>query len=291
MTVSKRTLEAIGNEYRSAYIARDASRAPISKHVRFTENNVEMPFPDASWDTVTAEVGSALTFSDPTTEHVGIFTAVLQNDTPGFLAVRLKVARDEIVEIEHILSTKRNLSGPPTPIGDVSGFEHDPELVGPVPEALRSSREQMIKLADGYFATLENNRGEIRGTRFSPEAVRVENGKRYTEIERGFRLGIYRFNDRVRDRDYFLVDEERGLVMARAFIDHKGVLDEYLLTDGTPRRSMFREPHSWSVLEVFKIRNGMITNVAAAFIATHYYLRSPWTVRTHRLHLQRLPQR
>ena len=99
----------------------------------------------------------------------------------------------------------------------------------------------------------------------------------FPEIEKGFRSGRYRFNERVRDRDFFLVDEARGIVMARGFIDHKGVLDEYALTDGTPTRSVFREPQSWGFLEMFKIKGGQITGVEAVFIQTPYYMRSPWT--------------
>lgn len=255
----------------------DPKLAPIAKRVRFTENNVEMPFPDASWDTVTREVGAALTLSDPKTGNVGIYTAIMQNDTPGFLAVRLKVARGEITEIEHMLSTKRNLSGPPTPIGDVNEFKHDPDLAQPVPLEQRMSREKLIAHADGYFSTLQKNNGEIRGTRFSPDATRYENGAKFPEIEKGFKSGRYLFNERVRDRDHFLVDEERGIVMSRAFIHHKGVLDEYKLTDGTPQRSIFREPHTWSLLEMFKIKNDMIVGVEATFIGVPYYIRSPWT--------------
>ena len=229
-------LERIGDQYRAAYVKHDPSMVPIARNVRFTENNVEMRFPDASWDTVTEEVGPALTLSDPKTGNVGIYTAVMQNDTPGFLAIRLKVARGQVTEIEHVLSTKRNLSGPPTPIGDVREFRHDPDLARPVPANERLSREKLIAHANGYFSTLQNNTGEIRGTRFSADATRFENGMRFPEIEKGFKLGRYRFNERVRDRDFFLVDEERGIVMARACIDHKGVMDEYTLTDGTKTR-------------------------------------------------------
>jgi hypothetical protein len=96
-------------------------------------------------------------------------------------------------------------------------------------------------------------------------------------VEHDFKQGRYRFNERVRDRDHFLVDEERGIVMSRAFIDHKGVMDEYILTDGTRMRSIFREPHSWALLEMFKIKRGMITAIEATFIAAPYYARSPWT--------------
>jgi hypothetical protein len=271
------TLERIGDRYRAAYVAHDPQRAPIAARARFTENNVEMAFPDGTWDTVTEEVGPALTLSDPVSGHVGIYTAIMQKDTPGFLAVRLKVEGGEIVEIEHIVSTKRNLSGPPTPIGEVSEFRHDPDLERPVPPAERVARVELIRLGDGYFSTLENNTGEIRGTRFAPGAFRFENGKLFPNVEHDFKQGRYRFNERVRDRDHFLVDEERGIVMSRAFIDHKGVMDEYTLTDGTRMRSIFREPHTWALLEMFKIKRGMITAIEATFIAAPYYARSPWT--------------
>ena len=273
----KACLEGIGEQYRAAYLKHDPKAAPFAKKVRFTENNVEMAFPDASWDTVTKEIGPALTFSDPKTDNVGIYTTILQNDTPGFLAIRLHIERGEITEVEHILSTKRNLSGPPTPMGDVNTFQHDPDLTQPVPSAERMSREKLIAHANGYFNTLQNNTGDIRGTRFAPDATRSENGMKFPEIEKGFKLGRYRFNERVRDRDFLVVDEERGLVMARGFIDHKGVMDEYTLTDGTPTRSVFREPHTWSLLETFKVKNDMITSVEATFIGAPYYIRSPWT--------------
>lgn len=273
----KACLETIADQYRAAYVKHDPGIAPISKKVRFSENNVAMEFPDASWDTVTQEVGPALTISDPLTGNVGIYTTIMQKDTPGFLAIRLNVQGRKIVEIEHILSTKRNLSGPPTPIGDVHEFSHDPDFARPVPPEQRSPRATLIALANGYFSTLEHNNGEIRGTRFSPEASRSENGKKFTDIEKGFKSGFYAFNNRVRDRDFFLVDEERGVVMSRGFIDHKGVLDGYKLTDGTEQHSIFREPQTWSFLESFKIKNGMITSVEATFVGAPYYIRSPWT--------------
>lgn len=275
-------LEAIADAYRLAYAAHDPSRAPISPDVRFSENNVEMGFPDASWDAVTRELGPCLTCSDPSSGQVGFFTAIVMNDTPGFLGVRLKVAGGQITEIEHILSTRRLLSGPPTPIGDVHAFVHDPDLAREVPAQERSSRHEMVRVSDGYFSTLENNTGEIRNTRFAPATKRFENGMEFADVERLFRLGNYRFNERVRDREYFLVDEIRGLVMCRAFIDHKGVLDGFTLTDGTEKKSIFREPHSWSVFELFKVKQGVITSIEATFIAVPYNLRSPWTERPWR---------
>ena len=271
-------LEHIGAQYRAAYLKHDPAQAPIDKSVRFSENGVEMlQFPDGSWDTVSKEVGTPLTFSDPSTGNVGIYTQIYQNDIPGFLAIRLRVKDNKIVEIEHTLSTARNLSSPPTPIGKFDTDNYDPHFTSMVPPNERVPRAQMISLANGYFSTLQHNNGEIRNTRFSPDATRYENGLKFAEIEKGFKSGRYLFNERVRDRDFFLVDEERGIVMARGFIDHKGVLDEYKLTDGTPQKSVFREPQTWAFLESFKIRNGMIVSVEAAFIQAPYYMRSPWT--------------
>ena len=94
-------------------------------------------------------------------------------------------------------------------------------------------------------------------------------------VEAGFSTGRYAFNDRVR-RWPILVDEERQISVARAFIDHKGVLDEYTLTDGTPVRSGFREPHSWGMIEAFKVKDDCIDGVVASFFGAPYYQASPW---------------
>ena len=186
------------------------------------------------------------------------------------------VRRGSIVEIEHILSTRRNLSSPPTPIGDISTFVRDPDFPREVPADLRASREQLVRHANGYFDTLQFNNGEIRGTRFTAEATRNENGLLFRNIEQGFRSGRYRFNNRVRDRECFVVDEHRSAVMCRGYIDHKGVLDEYRLTDGSTTRSVYREPHTWSFFEAFKVKGDAITAVEATFTGAPYYIRSPF---------------
>jgi hypothetical protein len=271
----KACLEAIADQYRAAYVKHDPAALPLAKKLHFSENGVMMAFPDASWDTVTREAGPALTLSDVKTGQIGIYTAIWQSETPGFLAVRLKVEDGKITEIEHMLSTARNLSGPPTPIGEIDKYAPDRNFSAIVPPEKRLPRARLIPHADGYFNTLANNTGEIRGTRFSPDATRIENGRLFPEIEKGFKQGYYRFNERVR-REHLLVDEERQVVMSRGFIDHKGLLDEYTQTDGTKRRSPYREPHTWAFLEMFKIQDDRIVNVQAVFIGAPYNMESPW---------------
>jgi hypothetical protein len=269
-------LERIAGEYRAAYLAHDPARAPFAERVRYTENNVEMPFPDGTWDTVTQEVGPALTLTDPVMGSIGIFTAIRQREVEGFLAVRLKVAGGRITEAEHIISTRRNLSSPPTPIGPVDEYVHDPIISQVTAPAERVGREALIAHANGYFDTLQKNDGEIRGTCFHQAATRRENGMLFSDIGGGFRSGRYAFNDRVR-REIVLVDEARQVAMGRGFIDHKGVLDEYFLTDGTKVKATFQEPQSWGLLEMFKVQGGCIAAVVATFYQAPYYQASPWT--------------
>jgi hypothetical protein len=146
----------------------------------------------------------------------------------------------------------------------------------------------MIGLADGYFSTLERNDGTLR-TRFHPGCNRVENGVQTTNnpgleflpsarlgCEAQFRLGIYRYDDRLRARRYPLVDVERGLVLAGAFIDHCGRVGRYRLTDGTEVESPVRRPHSFSLLELFKLRAGAIEQIEANFITVPYHMPCAW---------------
>ncbi len=274
-------LSAIGRQYREAYVAHDRERAPFAAHVRFTENNVELTFPDGSWDVVTSEVGPALVFTDPTTGGVGIYTAIMMREVPAYLAIRLKVEDGRITQIEHLLSTKRAVSGPPTPFGDVSQLVHDPEMGRLLNKEEMRPRAELVRAADGYFATLARNDGTLHTT-FSPKCHRIENGMETAKdgCDKSFRLGVYHFNERVR-REPILVDEARGLVMFRGFIDHKGTMIDYRLTDGTQRKSPFAEPHTWSFLETFKVSNGEVGPVEADFIGSPYYSTSPWTSKTH----------
>ena len=274
----KACLERAAADYHAAWVAHDPSRAPLARKVRFVENNVELTLPDGSWDTVTQAVGTPLVLSDPKTGNVGMYTTVIQSrETQTFAAIRLKVVGGRITEAEHVLSTRRNLSSPPTPIGDVHKNPRDPDFTTIVPPAERASRDELKRQANGYFSTLENNNGEIRGAKFSPVATRNENGMNFPEIEKGFKSGRYGFNNRVRDRDCMVVDEERSAVMCRGFIDHKGVMEYVPLTDGTKSKSVYQEPQSWAFLESFKVRNGMITAVEATFTGAPYYIKSPFT--------------
>jgi hypothetical protein len=65
-------------------------------------------------------------------------------------------------------------------------------------------------------------------------------------------------------------------VLAGGFIDHEGRVGDFTLTDGTTKTSMFRRPHSFVLLEAFKIQGGKIQGVEAVFHTVPYNMPSPW---------------
>lgn len=221
------------------------------------------------------ELGPALTVVDISRGTVGIFTAIRTLDTAGFLAIRLSTEAGRITACEHIFSTPRNLSGPPTPIGDVAEFQHNPVITQLLDPAQRASEDVLISLANGYWSTLRTTQATYVGPT-SPTIAFGSRTARPTRARSSSFSSVDTASTNASDRAFLLIDEERGLVMSRAFIDHKGVLDTYRLKDGTVVESIFREPHSWHTLELFKIASGEIIAIEATFIAVPYFMPTVW---------------
>ncbi|WP_404710480.1 hypothetical protein [Sphingomonas sp. MMS24-J13] len=281
---SRDDLYAALDMFMAGLLAQDPSSVRWAKRVRFTENNVALMIGDGLWQTITACGPYDLRFADPLTGQVGLFTTVQETHEESACMIRLGIEEGAIAEIE-IIVVRQSDSGLKFPDPK---FERKPMLEEIVPAAERLSRERMVALSNGYFSTLERNDGTIL-TRFHPDCNRVENGVQTTNnagfhlvevarlpCEEQFRLGNYRYDDRLRGRRYPLVDEERGLVLAYAFIDHCGKLGEYQLTDGSRVSSPIRRPHSFYLAELFKLRDGAIEQIEANFIGVPYHMPSPW---------------
>ena len=224
-------------------------------------------------------------FADPQTGSVAIFGVVQETTERSPYATRLKVVDGTIAEVETIV-VRPSDAGIPFVTADIKPLPVWDEILTP---ALRSPRQKMIDLADGYFDTLQLNDGTLR-TEFADDCNRREDGMQSTNNVHAvldpiskwgcadqFRLGQYRYDDRLRDRRYLAVDEERGIVLAGGFIDHEGRLGDFKLTDGTTKSPIFRRPHSFVLLEAFKIRGGKIQQIEAVFITVPYNMPSPWT--------------
>ena len=275
--------------YLDALAHHEPARLPWSVAAKYTENNVALQIGDGLWATVSGLGNYRLFFADPTSGQVGFFGVVNETSASSPFAVRMKIEDHRISELETLVF--RLVDAGRT---GIQNFFTEPRLVDipvlleNVPEAQRRSRAQMIAIANGYFDTLQRNDGTLF-TQFDENCNRRENGLQTTNnpaltdrpivrlgCEAQFKLGYYRYDDRLRARRFPLVDEERGLVLAAAFIDHSGRLGAYKLTDGTVVESPWRRPHSLCMLELFKIVDGRIRQIEAVFLTVPYGMTSPW---------------
>jgi hypothetical protein len=290
---ARECLEGIARKYFDALVQRNPSAAPLADHVAFSENNVALLLGDGLWGTITGRgpPSTELYFADPQEGQVGFFGIVDEHGVPGYLAVRLKVEDRKITEIESIVNRI-----PPLPPGATPSpfatrtpkeLQHFPVMTETAPPGDRVSRGRLIDIANGYFSTLQQNDGQLF-TAFDDECSRMENGNvsagdpnasypaAKLSCAEQFKKGAYRFDSALRDRGFPLVDEERQLVLTRAFLDHNGVLTDFKLADGTPAVSSFKTPSTLCVLELFKIRAGKIYRVEVVYINVPYHMPSVW---------------
>jgi len=279
-------LYKFADSYLDAMLKGDVSRLPLAKDVKFTENGVQMKVGDGLWNTINGKRNYSLRLADPAQGQVALVEVIMEHDTPGILAARLQVKDGKITEIETVLSRKIDTS----PFPATEGLEKSSALwADTVPANKRVRRERMISVADGYFDTLQQNDGHLF-TDFTNDCDRVENGLKTTNnatipnydiakmgCAEQFRLGQYIYDDRLRDRRFPLVDEEKGIVLAAGFMDHSGKIVDVTWTDGKTRtKSVFFYPHSFVLIELFKIDGNAIKRVEAVFASMPYNMPSVW---------------
>jgi hypothetical protein len=277
-------LYAVLDNYLAALKARDPLRVKWAPMVRNTENNVALMVGDGLWGTITGLGPYDLRFADPVTGQVALFTTVTETRETSAMTLRLRVVDGKVTEAETLV-VRQSDSGIRF---EGQKFEDKPVMNELLPAVQRLPRARMVALANGYFDTLQLNDGTLF-TKFHPDCNRVENGVQTTHnpnfavvpvakfgCEEQFRMGNYRYDDRLRDRRFPLVDEERGVVLAAGFIDHSGRLATYQLTDGTTVKSPINRPHSFYLFEAFKLKDGGIQQIEANFITVPYAMPSPW---------------
>ena len=273
-------LFAAANNYMDALAAHAPARVSWAPVVRYTENNVAMMIGDGVWGAASARDPNPLLVADPSTGNVGWYGTLAEHGQLSYYAMRLKVVHQQVAEVEVILDRK----GDAGPWGDPEHFTHDPAFSTVLPAAERSARSAMIALVDGYFSTIQKNDGVIH-TRFDAACAREENGQITTNgsfgsdaqgCEAQFKLGTFFFVDRVRDRRYTLVDEERGIVMAQASFDHGATFEDYKTTDGKAAKNPIKSPNTISLMELFKIRSGKLYRIEAIFTGVPFRMSSQW---------------
>ncbi len=271
------------HRYMDALTHKDPARAPLAKDVVFTENDVVMPIGEGLWGSISDAADTGLEVADPSTGEAAWFGLVHEHGQPAYYAMRIKVEGGKIQQVETVVHRQTGL---PAPFGDPAKYTHDPAFAEVLPPEQQRPRERLRAVADSYFNTVELNDGTVFAP-FDAECGRTENGISTTSggggaaaiaagCEAQFKLGIYRINKRVRERRYFLIDEERGVVVATGCFDHANAFDTYQTTDGKTMHTALKWPNSITLMEAFKIRDGKIYRVEAIFTYVPYFMHNPW---------------
>lgn len=278
-------LSQFARDYVAAMVRHDASKLKAQARVRFTENDVELPFgKEGMWATATGVAPTALIVADVQSGQAAWIGTAEENGKPVYFALRLAVHDGAIAEAETVVV--RN-GGLPLPFADVTKVVHDPTFNEILPVEQRRSRERLRAVADSYFNTVELNDGTVFAP-FDPECGRLENGILTTAAGAGsagaispgceaqFKLGIYRINKRVRERRYPVIDVERGIVVATGFFDHANEFNRYKLNDGREMKTALNWPNSISLIEAFRVRDGKIHRIEAIFTYVPYFMHNPF---------------
>ncbi len=309
-------LDGWADRYMAALVAHDVKSLPWAKGARFSENNVMLKPGDGLWKTISSkgEKISELHFADVPRQTAGFFSIVKERDVSGFFALRLKIVDGQIVEAETNISRQAPrpavapaaaprpaaapagapAAGPGAGAGGGTGFttstpeafRHYEAFGDVLPAAERVGRGRYQDIGNGYWATMQLNDGQLL-TKFAVDCGRVEdgaitsggvlpNGQRRMTCGEQFATGNYRTDTDVRDREAVLIDEEKGLVLYRAFIDHNAAAKTLRNIRGEERPSGQRQPSTFSLLELFKIKNGEIWRVEVVHTNVPYRMPSPW---------------
>jgi len=288
----------IMNGYMNAIFAHDPSQLPtLARDVRFTENSAPINIGQGMlWLSKVEPTSFKIIVADPVFGEVAEQARVKINGEDSLVAIRLKVDRGQIQQIEHLYT--RGVDKTALPLLQTPR----PELVDDVPPSQRTPRDVMIWAANSYFDALEGDDGKIGA--FADDCVRHENG--YQTVNNpppGGRMmpspmlpnpsttqGQYQlkmsmmtcsqqistkilsFITKIRPRRVLVVDEQTGVVATFPLFVEDGV------RRGAPPNSPPAMMLNLDTMETFGIRGGLIHDVEAfPFVTLPYGLGNGWT--------------
>lgn len=290
-------LEGFVDRYLDAVIDDDPSKLPLSELVRFTEDGQHLEIGDGLWNTMKAKGTYRLFVADVPAGQVGFVGTIYEDHrdpsmrTPAVIALRLRIEHDMITEIEQIVIRDEQAAQRIEAMGSPR-----PAFTRATPRGERMSRTDLIATANKYFTGMQRNDG--RGDYpFADDCNRFENGGQSTNApgpkpdpatatgysgtwscREQFESGLLFFVNRIRDRRFVAVDEERGIVFSFAFFDHSGGEHRNgVLPDGRKVVAGPVQPWTWEIAEIFKVENGLIHEIEAVLQRSAYGMNSGWS--------------
>jgi hypothetical protein len=89
--------------------------------------------------------------------------------------------------------------------------------------------------------------------------------------------GLLKPVDSIRALRTPVVDEERGIVVAVALLDHAARYRDYTTRDGVERKIPVEYPNTHGVVEMFKIVDGAIERIEGVAVFQPYFMPTMWT--------------
>ena len=286
-------LEGLVHDYLAAVLAHDPARLPLSADVNYSENEQLLEVGDGFWQTAVAIGNYSHYFSDPTSTQAAWMGTVKEGSALVLMALRLRVELGKITQIE--TSYFRPGGGGPNDVASLDAKKTPEQLwLQTVPAAQRSSRNELVAIANAYFDALQHNDGKGFYP-FTDDCDRIENGAHTTnnpsgpttpggfnymalDCKKQLESGYLAIVTRVHHRRFPLVDEERGVVWSNAVLDLGGTVRTIKLTNGeTVDMGPFAgRATSIEATEAFKIEGGKIRRVEMVGGSVPYHLNSPW---------------
>ncbi|MDI9613249.1 MAG: hypothetical protein QM330_09390 [Acidobacteriota bacterium] len=271
---------------------------PLAADVRMTENTGAMDVGEGVlWRSKVKPTGFLIHVADPVAGQVALQARLEIEGQHALAAVRLKVDRGKIQEIEHLYVRNSRFEKSIDDAALALLTTPLPILTDDVPPARRTPRDILYRAANSYFDALEGDNGKIGA--FADDCVRHENGYRtVNHPPPGGRMmpspviptdpemlkfsmmtcseqidtGTFAYMKRIRPRRVLILDEQKGLAASFPLFIH----------DGTSRKAAPGAPpgmlQNLVTMETFAIRDGLIRHVEAfPFVTLPYGLGNGWT--------------
>src|SRR5688572_26709030 len=167
-------LIGIAEQYLDALAAKDSKRLPLAGSPRYTENGQRLRLTDGLWNSISARGSYKLHVADQVDGQIVTFSTMRENNVPIILAVRLRVQKERITEIETIVARREDGAKALEAMGKPrEAFER----VTPINE--RMTRPELMRTADMYSSgmLLDDGKGKYP---FADDCNRIENGNQAT---------------------------------------------------------------------------------------------------------------
>jgi len=291
-------LVGIMDGYMSAIFQHDPKAVPpLALDVRMTENTGQMDVGEGMlWRSKVEPTSFKIYIADPVAGQVAEQARLKIQGRDALVAVRLRVDRGKILEIEQLWDRNINEAAIPLLTTPRDG------LVNDIPPAQRMSRDALLWAANSYFDALEGDGGSIAA--FADDCVRHENGYQTVNnpppggrmmpapmlpdpnTEQGkaqlkfsmmtckqqIDTKTFAYMKHIRPRRALVVDEQKGLVATFPLFVHDGT------RRGAPPDAPPGMLQNLVTMETFGIRGGLIHEVEAfPFVTIPYGLGNGWT--------------